>query len=299
MQFSLDQLQGFVAVAEELHFGRAAARLSMTQPPLSRQIQKLETAVGARLLDRGPRSVELTAAGTAFLVEARRILSLAESAPDLARRVSSGAAGVVRIAFTAASTFGVLGGLLDRLAGTLPDIEIVLAEMVTRDQVAGLLNEEIDLGLGRPPFDHTVFASHVLAREALVVALPAGHQLAGLGRALRADDLRDEPVIMYSPTRARYFYDLVVSVITVPPQNVAHTVDQILTMLCLVEAGRGVAVVPASARRLGIPGVVHAELDTARADPVELHLLWRRQSSNPAVWSVVDALVGGTASTMP
>ena len=103
MAFTLEQLRGFVAVAEELHFGRAAARLKMTQPPLSRQIQKLERVVGAQLLERDNRRVTLTAAGEAFLVEARRLLALADSAPELARRVSSGSHGVVRIGFTAAS----------------------------------------------------------------------------------------------------------------------------------------------------------------------------------------------------
>lgn len=294
MQFSLDQLRGFVTVAEELHFGRAAERLRMTQPPLSRQVQKLEASVGARLLERGPRSVGLTAAGAAFLVEARRILSLAESAPALARRVSDGAAGVVRIGFTAASTFGVLGGLLDRLARTLPDIEIELSEMVTRDQLAALRNEEIDLGLARPPFDGEFFASRVLFREPLVVALPAGHRLTGSTHPLGPEDLRTEPIIMHSPTRARYFYDLVVSLVAVPPQNVVHTVGQILTMLWLVEANRGLAFVPDSARRLGIAGVEYRALDMPRPDPVELHLLWPRTSTNPALASVVDALVAGS-----
>src|SRR5215218_562060 len=97
MAFTLEQLRGFVAVAEELHFGRAAGRLQMTQPPLSRQVQKLERQVGAQLLERDNRRVTLTPAGEVFLAEARRLLSLADSAPELARRVSSGSSGVLRI----------------------------------------------------------------------------------------------------------------------------------------------------------------------------------------------------------
>lgn len=294
MAFTLDQLRGFVTVADELHFGRAAARLRMTQPPLSRQIQKLERAVGAQLLERGNRSVVLTTAGSAFLVEARRLLALADAAPVLARRVSAGSAGVVRVAFTAASTYGVLGDLLNRVAAELPDVEIDLLEMVTRDQVAALVNEEIDLGLARPPFDEEMFGSRVLHREALMVALPAGHRLAGLHRPLRGDDLAGEPVVMHSPTKARYFYDLVVGLVEVPHQNVVHTVSQILTMLWLVEAGRGLAFVPESARRLGIAGVEFAELDTPVDEPVELHLLWPRDSRNPALRSVLAVLDGDT-----
>lgn len=290
MAFTLDQLRGFVTVADELHFGRAAARLRMTQPPLSRQIQKLERAVGAQLLERGNRSVVLTTAGSAFLVEARRLLSLADAAPALARRVSAGSAGVVRVAFTAASTFGVLGDLLNRVGAELPDVELVLSEMVTRDQVAALLNEEIDLGLARPPFDDEVFGSRVLHREAIMVALPAGHRLAGLDRPLGSDDLAGEPVVMHSPTQARYFYDLIVGLVEVPHQNVVHTVSQILTMLWLVEAGRGLAFVPGSARRLGITGVEFAALDSPVAEPVELHLLWPHGSRNPALRSVLAVL---------
>src|SRR5215210_1965855 len=108
MAFTLEQLRGFVAVADELHFGRAAARLRMTQPPLSRQIQKLERNVGAQLLERDNRRVVLTPAGTAFLIEARRLLAMAQAAPTLARRVSSGSAGLVRIGFTAVAAYGAL-----------------------------------------------------------------------------------------------------------------------------------------------------------------------------------------------
>ena len=158
MAFTLEQLRGFVAVADELHFGRAAERLQMTQPPLSRQIQKLEAAVGAQLLDRDNRRVSLTPAGEAFLMEARRILALADAAPNLARRVSSGSRGVVRIGFTAASTFGVLGELLNQVARELPEVHLDLSEMVTREQVAALSSEELDLGLARPPFDAEVKA---------------------------------------------------------------------------------------------------------------------------------------------
>ncbi|MDI5981785.1 LysR substrate-binding domain-containing protein [Amycolatopsis magusensis] len=290
MTFTLEQLRGFVAVADELHFGRAAARLKMTQPPLSRQIQKLERAVDAQLLVRDNRRVELTAAGEVFLLEARRLLSLADAAPELARRVSSGSTGMVRIGFTAASTYGVLGRLLNRLSAELPEVDVDLGEMVTREQVAGLRNEEIDLGLARPPFDHKTFSSHLLHREAMLVAAPTGHLLLGLGRDVTAADVADEPVIMHSPTEARYFYDLVVGIAPIAHQNTVHTVSQVLTMLWLVAAGRGIAFVPASAARLTIAGVGFVRLATAVPQPAELHLLWRRDSPNPALWRALDVL---------
>jgi DNA-binding transcriptional LysR family regulator len=290
MAFTLEQLRGFVAVADELHFGRAAARLKMTQPPLSRQIQKLERVVGAQLLERDNRRVALTAAGEVFLAEARRLLSLAETAPELARRVSSGSRGVVRIGFTAASTYGTLGLLLNEVGQGLPDIDIDLQEMVTREQVAALINEEIDLGLARPPFDADLFGSRLLHREALLVAVPSGHRLLELGRDAVAADLATEPVVMHSPTRARYFYDLVVSMVPTASQNAVHSVSQVLTMLWLVAAGRGIAFVPASAARLPIEGVHFVRLETPVAEPVELHLLWMRESRNPALGRVLELL---------
>jgi DNA-binding transcriptional LysR family regulator len=296
MAFTLEQLRGFVAVADELHFGRAAARLKMTQPPLSRQIQKLERVVGAQLLERDNRRVTLTAAGEVFLGEARRLLSLADSAPEVARRVSSGSHGVVRIGFTAASTYGTLGRLLNQVARELPDIDLDLHEMVTREQVAALLNEEVDLGLARPPFDAETFGSRLLHREALLVAVPSGHRLVGLGRDVAAADLVTEPVVMHSPTRARYFYDLVVSMVPAASQNAVHTVSQILTMLWLVAAGRGIAFVPSSAARLPIEGVEFVRLETPVPEPVELHLLWVRESRNPALRRVLDLLARTEAS---
>jgi DNA-binding transcriptional LysR family regulator len=289
MAYSLEQLRGFVAVADELHFGRAAARLKMTQPPLSRQIQKLERSVGAQLLERDNRRVTLTAAGQTFLAEARRMLALADSAPKLARRVASGASGLVHIGFTAASTYGILGRLLNQLARELPEVSLELTEMVTRQQVAALLDGEIDLGLARPPFDEEAFGSRLLHREAMLVAVPSRHRLVGLDRAV-GSDLRHEPVIMHSPTHARYFYDLVVGLVPVAHENVVHTVSQVLTMLWLVAAGRGIAFVPASAAQLGIAGVEFVPLETPVPEPVELHLLWARQSRNPALRRVLDVV---------
>ncbi len=290
MAYTLEQLRGLVAVAEELHFGRAAARLRMTQPPLSRQIQNLEAAVGVQLLNRDNRRVTLTPAGDAFVREARRILAIAEAAPDIAQRVSSGTRGLVRIGFTAASTFGVLGPLLNEISTQLPEIHIELSEMVTREQIAALAAEDLDLGLARPPFDSDLFDSRLLHREALMVAVPQGHPLARLGRSVTPADLTRQPLIFHSQQRARYFYDLVVSMVPLAQERIVHSVSQILTMLWLVSAGRGIAFVPASAMLLGVPNVAFAALVTPVPEPVELHLLWPRQTHNPALAKTLKAL---------
>ena len=149
--FSLNRLSCFIAVAEELHFGRAAERLHMTQPPLSRQIQQLESEVGVQLIDRTSRSVTLTAAGSAFLPEARRILDLAEGALLTVRRVPTGDLGTVVVGFTGASAHAVLPQLLDATREKLPDVKLVLREMVSAAQMESLAVGDLDLGLARPP----------------------------------------------------------------------------------------------------------------------------------------------------
>jgi DNA-binding transcriptional LysR family regulator len=204
--------------------------------------------------------------------------------------VSSGYSGLIRIGFTAASAYGLLGQLLNRLSHQLPDLAIDLSEMVTRAQIAGLANEKIDLGLARPPFDRELFDSRLLHREPLLVAAPAGHRLLTLDRDARPADVTGERVVMHSPTEAKYFYDLVVGSVPLVPEQTSHTVSQILTMLWLVAAGRGIAFVPGSAARLPIEGVGFVRLELAEPEPVELHLLWRRDSGNPALWRVLDVL---------
>lgn len=281
--FTFDQLAGFIAVAEELHFGRAAERLNMTQPPLSRQIQKLEKTVGAELLERDNRKVELTAAGKAFLDEARRLMVLADRAPVTARRIASGRSGLLRIGFTAASGFSILGPLLEEIAVLLPDVDIDLQELVTGDQLHRLQTGELDMGLARPPFDTDLFDSHLLYREAMVLAVPSGHRLVALKRDVSHEDIKEEPLIMHSPTQARYFYDLVVRLLPVQHGNVVHTVSQILTMVSLVAAKRGVAFVPHSATALGVQGVEYLPLAASVGDPVELHAIWHRKVQNPAL----------------
>jgi len=288
--FTLEQARQFIAVAEELHFGRAAERLAMTQPPLSRQIQKLERSVGVTLLERDSRKVALTAAGRAFLAEARRLVVAAERAPAAARRIASGRAGEIRIGFTAATGFSLLGPLLAEIASALPEIDVALEEQVTGEQVRALQRGDLDLGLARPPFDTARFASRLLSSEQLVLAVPSGHPLSQVDRPLRAADLSRAPLIMHHPIQARYFYDLVIRQLPVAHENVVHTVGQILTMVSLVAAGHGLAFVPESARLLGITGVEYLDLADLAPEPVELHALWSRDSHDPALLRVLEVL---------
>jgi DNA-binding transcriptional LysR family regulator len=284
MTVTLDQVRCFIAVAEELHFGRAAERLSMTQPPLSRQIQKLERSVGAGLLERGNRGVTLTPAGIVFLDDAYRMINTLDQAVAQARRVESGSVGTVHLGFTAVSAIGILGPLLGLLGQEMPDVEVILHERVTAAQVDGIRRGELDLGLARPPFDTAALSSRVVAREPLRAVVPQGHRLAAVEGPLGPDDFDGLPVISYHPVQARYFHELTVRYLVNGHPRIEQRVQQILTAILLVAAGEGVALVPASASALGVAGVVYKPLadlagghpDSDPARPVELHAMWAR-----------------------
>ncbi len=296
--FSLDQLRAFVAVAEELHFGRAAERLNMTQPPLSRQIQKLEKSIKVQLFKRDNRHVALTPAGKAFLTEARSLLAHAQSAPELARRISDGSSGLIRIGFTAGSSFGLLGKLLAEISAELDGISIDLREMVTTEQHSSLELGLIDIGLGRPPADTRMFDTMTVGREDLVVAVPVGHHLCSLGRPISPQDVAAEPMVMHSPIKARYFYDLSVRAVPTSSDNVAHTASQILTIIALVSGGHGIALVPESSKVMGYQGVDYLEFKGDIHTPVELLAVWKRGFDNPALERVLDLLARRFSTTI-
>ncbi len=295
MGMTLDQVRCFVAVGEELHFGRAAERLAMTQPPLSRQIQKLERSVGAQLLERDNRRVQLTAAGVAFLEDCYRLLNTMDGAVAHARRVEGGSAGTLHLGFTAVSAIGILGPLLRLLDTELPEVEVTLHERVTGAQVDGIRRSEIDLGLARPPFDTSVLSSRVVAREPLLAVVPHSHPLAGARGPLGPEEFDNLAVISYHPVQARYFHEMTVNFLLNGHSRIEQHVQQILTAVLLVAAGKGVAFVPASAALLGVPGVVfkplvdfgggHPDSDPAR--PVELHAIWARGGLSPMLRQVL------------
>src|SRR5580704_5872506 len=176
--FDLNQLRCFVTVAEELHFGRAATRLNMTQPPLSRQIQVLEHIIDAALLERTSRSVKLTPAGRSFLPEARRILKLAETAAQVARRIATGKSGALKIGFTAAASYGFLPDLISACRARLPEVDFSLKEMVSGEQLEALGSGQIDAGLLRPPIARPELATRRVLAEPLIAAIPRKHPLA-------------------------------------------------------------------------------------------------------------------------
>ncbi|MFF4506683.1 LysR substrate-binding domain-containing protein [Streptomyces sp. NPDC001401] len=290
--FTLTQLTSFVAVAEELHFTRAAQRLRMTQPPLSRQIRQLEHDLGARLLNRTNKSVQLTPAGRAFLVEARGILRHSEHAALAVRQVSTGEAGSVTVGSTAAGAHSTLGTLLSTAREAIPRAEIVLREMVTRDQLAALANNTLDLGLVRPSVTGPDLVSRPAVKEQLVAALPADHELTERQERLTVRDFEGQELLMYSPVEARYFHELLISIFRSAHVTPVYSqyLSQVHSILALVNAGLGVALVPEAAARLRYPEVVFRPVELPTPAPVELDLVWRSTNDNPALHALLRCL---------
>jgi len=288
MDFSLQQLRGFVAVAEELHFGRAAQRLNLTQPPLTRQIQALERSVGVSLFDRTGRGVRLTAAGEVFLSHCRRVLALLDVAPVATRRAADGQTGTLRLAFTAIGAYAVLADFLSAVNQRIPAVSIALSELVSPDQFEALADLKIDLGLVRPPIPEQ-FESILVHSEDLVLAVPAGHELAGRKEPVPLADVTDD-YIGYSPEGSQYLHDICAAMIGMDRYLVSQLASQVPTMLALVRAGLGCALVPRSIKTMGVDGVRYCELVAADAHSVTLHACWSPDSPNPALQRLVESL---------
>lgn len=290
--FEMSQLRCFVAAAEELHFNRAAERLNMTQPPLSRQIRLLEHHVGAQLFDRTSRKVRLTAAGRSFYPEASRLLRLAEQAAATARRFACGDVGTLSIGFTAATGYSLLPELVRLVRKLLPGVTLTLKEMVSSDQLEALANGQLDLGLMRPHASFVELDSIELLREGLVLAVPE-IDAADWAAVCTPADLQGKPFLQYSPYEARYFHNMVNKVVDHAGVglNVVEYVSQIHTMLALVQSGIGVALIPEAAMRLHFEGTTLRRFRTDPAKPVVTVCSFRRDNDNPSLGLFREAVL--------
>jgi DNA-binding transcriptional LysR family regulator len=273
----------------------------MTQPPLSRKIQTLEREIGIRLFVRTSRGVELTTGGRVFLDEARRILGLADAAPLRARSVARGVAGTVRVGFTAMTALTVLGPWI-RAAGThLPDVDLVLSEMVSRDQVEALLAGDIDVAIARGVPRSDVLTARLVHTESLLLAAPHEHPLATLGRPVGVAEIAEHAVVTYSQAEARYLHELVVATFQAAGVAPRYTqqVTQVNSVLALVDAGVGVALVPESAAVFRRPGVVYRAIADGAAGAVRAHAAWRRDNANPAAGALLRAVLPSSHAGVP
>jgi DNA-binding transcriptional LysR family regulator len=278
------QLRYFIAVAERLHFGRAAAALHISQPPLSRAIRALEAQLGVTLLARSRRRVELTPEGARFLEEARRIAGQLERAVSELRAIGSGERGRLRIGFVSLADFGVLPGLLKTYKASQPGVTLALREMLSPDQAAALAAGELDFGLLLPPVAGAAELEHlVVQRERFVAALPLGHRLARGRGKLAMSALAGEAFVMVPREIAPGLYDTVAALAARAgfSLNVPQEAIQMQTVVSLVSSGLGAAIVPGSLANLGRRGVVYRELADAHPK-LDLWLAWRRGGSASA-----------------
>ena len=288
--FTFDQLRSLTVLSEELHFGRAADRLNMTQPPLSRQIQKLERELGFDLFTRDKKKVEITRAGEVFAAEARKLLEMAEASRRLSQRIAEGAAGLLNIGITASGTQSLLGQLLERLERISPGVEVTIQEMVSRDQIQGVVTGALDLAFVRTVPDQPELVSLAVGSEPMVAAVHRRHPLAVTSRALPIQELAGERVLRYDPKEAEFFHTLTTRILEGVRIQPSQQVTQIHSMVALVAANQGVALVPESAARRGMPGVVFRPLHGTAGLPAQLLAVWRIDNSNPAFPAIRQVL---------
>lgn len=297
--FELAQLRCFTTVATELNFRRAAERLNMTQPPLSRQIQLLEHHLGVSLFTRSTRSVALTAAGRAFFAEAQSLLEQAQAAALSAKRFAAGDIGSVTISFVASAVYEFLPQVIAEARLKQPDIRISLSEMNTYQQHEALRSRRIDLGIARSALRQPGFESECLVREPFVLAVPAGHRLAA--GPVQVGDLQGEPFLMYAHSAYQPWNELLTGMFRsarVAPEYV-QWLGSSLTILALVNAGMGLALVPRCASSVVFRNVVFRDIDLGPGVESELHLIWGADNDNPALLMLLDALRGAMRGVNP
>jgi DNA-binding transcriptional LysR family regulator len=287
----LRHLRYFRAVAEELHFGRAAERLHIAQPPLSQQIRQLERELEVSLFTRSTRRVELTAAGEAYLKRAVAVLDAVDDAGQQARRIARGVEGHLTIGCVGSATYSVLPRLVRALRDELPHVEIsIRGEMLAPAQLDALLNGDIDIALLRPPVDNARVRCESLRRDRLIAALPAEHPLAQRD-LLRVSDLRGEDFIAHAGQGRSVMGGLLVAICADAgfAPRVRHEVSETSTLVTLVAAGLGVAVVPAPTADLDIAGVTYRQLEPASlgVDLVGAHLV---DAPSPAIQRALGVL---------
>jgi DNA-binding transcriptional LysR family regulator len=281
------QLEYFVAVADELHFGRAAARLGIAQPPLSQQIRRLEAGLKMQLFYRTKRHVELTTSGRMFLKEARSILAHVDSAMSATRRLQHGEAGILSIGWTPWSDLTSLPAMVGKFCALYPDVHLQMHNMIVSEQVAALASGRIDVGFLVRPCDDSLtvplpgITTEAIARRPLIVALPRRHRLASRQRLTLAE-LAREPYILFKRETAPLFYDYVISLYQRKslPLNVRHEADHPSTMMGLVAAGIGLTLLPLTVDHR-YSGIVFRTL--AEGARLDIALAWRARNDSALI----------------
>jgi len=264
-------LRYFVAVAETLHFGRAAQNLGMAQPPLSQQIRDLERNLGHALFDRSTRGVRLTRVGQFFLERARTTLVKMSDDVETARRLGSGREGALTVGFSGSVMFTALPKAIGQYRRTYPNVELRLRELVTAAQAPALLDGSLDLGFLRDGDPREGLRIETILREPYIAVLPAGHKLIGKP-AIFARELKGEPFVLFARQMGRLAYDRTVACCEADGfrPNFVQDAPQWPTVLRLVAAGLGVSLAPACVASLAVPGVIFRRLRSTHWTPVDI-----------------------------
>ena len=280
----LRHLRYFVAVAEELHFSKAAARLHIAQPPLSQQIQQLEAELGVKLFHRKTkRQVQLTEAGKVFLQETERLLAQLETAVAFTQRIGRGQTGQLRIGFTSLAIYDLLPLILQQFREQFLEVELVLQELTTSQQEQALKDSLIHVGFAHPPLEDDTLSYQCIHRETLVVALSSTHSLAQQER-ICVRSLKDEPLIVFPRYLAPGLYDRIMSLfgqVNFQPKIIQEAI-QMQTIIGLVSAGMGVAITPSSLQNLQRSGVVYRPI-LEDVPVIETAVIWQQNSLTPIV----------------
>ncbi|MBH8574625.1 LysR family transcriptional regulator [Nostocaceae cyanobacterium CENA369] len=277
-------LRYFIAVAEELHFSRAAERLHIAQPPLSQQIQQLELELGVELFHRKTkRQVQLTEAGQVFLQEAYQLLAQLEKAIDLTQRTGRGEKGQLRVGFTSLVTYNLLPQILRKFREKYSEVELVLQEMTTTQQEQALQNRHIHVGFAHPPLEDNTLHQQCIQQEALIVALPETHLLAEQ-ECIPMRSLAEEFFIMFPRHLGPGLYDQIVSLCQQGnfSPKITQEAIQMQTIIGLVSAGMGIAIVPSSLKNLQRSGVVYRPFQE-KTPLIETTIVWQQEDITPVL----------------
>jgi DNA-binding transcriptional LysR family regulator len=285
----LRQIKYFVALAEELNFGRAAEKLHISQPPLTRQIQQLESDVGARLFTRSSRGVELTQAGIALLDDARRILDLIGVAKERAGKFGHGRIGRLDVGIFGSAILNHIPRLLLQFRQRYPEVQIALHEFTKAEQIAALREKRLTIGFNRHVTVEPDIMVETVFLEPLLVALHSKHPLAR-HKAIRISEVVDEPLILYpSNTRPGFADDVMALFRTegVKPR-VAQEVTDVVTAVALVASGFGICITPEAASTLRLPGVVYRPVKATPPPTIDLACLYRRDDDSPILEAFLE-----------
>ena len=275
----LRHLRYFIAVAEELHFTKAAERLHIAQPPLSQQIQQLEAELKVKLFHRQTkRQVQLTEAGKVFLQEAYQLLVQLETAVALTQRIGRGQTGRLRIGFTSLVIYDLLPLILQQFHEQFQEVELVLRELTTSQQEQALKDSLIHVGFAHPPLEDDTLSYKCIHKQTLVVALPSTHSLAQQ-KQISVRSLLNEPLIVFPRYLAPGLYDQIMSLFGQEncQPNITQSAIQMQTIIALVSARMGVAIVPSSLQNLQRPGVAYRPI-VEQVPVIETAVIWQPES---------------------